>query len=64
MNNSNQCPECKTYILGTYCANCRKDISEMYDLNSMLNNPVMGDWFKNIMRKGGSDEQNIYDLLF
>lgn len=56
MNNSNQCPECKTYILGTYCANCRKDISEMYDLNSMLNNPVMGDWFKNIMRKGGSDE--------
>lgn len=29
-NEVNQCPKCKVYIFGTYCAICRKEISELW----------------------------------
>jgi len=29
MNEAHQCPQCKTYIFGTYCHKCKQDIYEM-----------------------------------
>lgn len=33
MNNANQCPNCKQYILGSYCFTCKSEIAEFDSQN-------------------------------
>lgn len=38
---ANKCPKCGLFIFGTYCCNCKEDITEMkkdYDWPDFFNN--------------------------
>lgn len=48
MNNANQCPKCKKFILGTFCYNCKKEISEMNEEDPLFN--MFGGVFKDIFK--------------
>jgi len=47
MNNANQCPKCKTFILGTYCSKCNDDIKNLYNIENMFG-CSMGDMFSKV----------------
>ena len=40
MNNSNKCPQCKTFIIGTYCYKCKKNIRDMQVPNFFEGTPL------------------------
>ena len=46
MNNANKCPQCKQFIIGTYCYTCKKDINEM-----KISTDSMPDFIKNFFDK-------------
>ena len=50
MGNANKCPNCNAFILGTFCFNCKMDISEMEEENPFFK------MFNDIMSKKGEKE--------
>lgn len=50
MNEANLCPKCGTYIIGTYCYECKEDIKSM-DFNYNKNDSFTN-FFNDIINKG------------
>ena len=51
MNNANKCPRCKKFILGTYCATCKEDITKMAERIFPTDNDF-GNFFNDFFSKG------------
>jgi len=56
-NLANKCPQCKKYIIGYYCFQCKIDISDfMNDNSEILDDADIPDFMKDIFGNFGKNK--------